>query len=76
MTGPDHYRQAEELTTKAREYLGKGYDQNHENHAALYAAVAQVHTTLALAAATALGTRRADSIAWGDVAGTNFVSGS
>jgi hypothetical protein len=27
MTGPDHYRKAEELTQKAHEYLGQGDGQ-------------------------------------------------
>src|SRR5690349_14027962 len=48
MTGPDHYRKAEELTEKAHEYLGQGDGQDS---AAVWAAVAQIHATLALAAA-------------------------
>ena len=28
MTGPDHYRKAEELTTKAHDYLGRGEGQS------------------------------------------------
>jgi hypothetical protein len=51
MTGPDHYRKAEELTAKAHDYLGREEGQS----AAVWAAVAQIHATLALAAATALG---------------------
>ncbi len=61
MTGPDHYRKAEELTEKAHEYLGQGDGQES---AAVWAAVAQIHATLALAAATALGTTAADGRAW------------
>jgi hypothetical protein len=73
MTGPDHYRKAEELAAKAHEYLGQGEGQQS---AAVWAAVAQIHASLALAAATALGTRAADSRAWADVAGTGYVGDS
>ena len=48
MTGPEHFRRAEELAAKAAEYLGQGDGQDS---AAVWAAVAQVHATLALAAA-------------------------
>ena len=65
MTGPDHDRKAEELTVKAHDYLGQGEEQS----AAAWAAVAQIHATLALAA-TALGTTAADGRAWTEVAGT------
>ena len=51
MTGPEHFRRAEELAAKASEYLGRGDGQDS---AAVWAAVAQVHATLALAAATML----------------------
>jgi hypothetical protein len=51
MTGPEHFRRAEELAAKAAEYLGHGDGQDS---AAVWAAVAQVHATLALAAATML----------------------
>jgi hypothetical protein len=67
MTGPDHYRKAEELAAKAGEYLGQGEGQDS---AAVRAAVAQIHATLALAAATAVGANAADGRAWADVAGT------
>jgi hypothetical protein len=66
MTGPDHYRKAEELTAKAHDYLGQGEGQDS---AAVWAAVAQIHATLALAAATALGTTAADGRVWAEVAG-------
>jgi hypothetical protein len=52
MTGPGHYRKAEELIAKAHHYLGQAKGQDS---AAIWAAVAQIHATLALAAATALG---------------------
>jgi hypothetical protein len=73
MTGPDHYRKAEELTAKAHEYLGQGEGQDS---AAVWAAVAQIHATLALAAATALGTTGVETLAWTEVAGTKFSAGA
>jgi hypothetical protein len=48
MDGPDHYRKAEELAAEAHEHLGQGDGQAT---AALWAAVAQVHATLAVATA-------------------------
>jgi hypothetical protein len=69
MTGPDHCRKAEELAVKAHEYLGQGDGQAS---AAVWAAVAQIHATLALAAATAVGTTAADGRAWVDAAGTKY----
>jgi hypothetical protein len=47
MDGPAHYRKAEELAAKAAEYLGQGDGQDA---AGVWAAVAQVHATLAVAA--------------------------
>ena len=52
MDGPAHYHKAEEFAAKAAEYLGHGDGQDS---AAVWAAVAQVHATLALAAATEAG---------------------
>jgi hypothetical protein len=69
MTGPDHYRKAEELTAKAHDYLGQGEGQDS---AAVWAAVAQIHATLALAAATALGTTAADGYCGLSLAGLNL----
>jgi hypothetical protein len=57
MTGPEHFSKAEELAAKASEYLGQGDGQDS---AAVWAAVAQVHATLALAAATAVETKSPD----------------
>jgi hypothetical protein len=53
MTGPEHFRKAEELAAKASEYLGQGDGQDTAAvlAAAVLAAVAQVHATLALATA-------------------------
>src|SRR5262249_37139182 len=48
MTAEEHFRKAEQLAAKASEYLGHGDGQDS---AAVWAAVAQVHATLALAAA-------------------------
>jgi len=47
MDGQAHYSKAEELAAKAAEYLGHGDGQES---AAVWAAVAQVHATLAVAA--------------------------
>ena len=47
-TGPEHLRKAEELAAKAAEYLGQGDGQE----SAVWAAAAQVHAILALAAPT------------------------
>jgi hypothetical protein len=48
MTAEEHFRKAEQLAAKASEYLGHGDGQES---ATVWAAVAQVHATLALAAA-------------------------
>ena len=54
MTGPEHYREAEDaLETAAEEEIGSTGER-------YYLDKAQVHATLALAAATALGSLRAD----------------
>lgn len=63
MDGPEHYHRAEQLAAEAYRHLG----QENEQAAATWAAVAQVHATLALAAATALK-REHDSLAWMGVA--------
>lgn len=72
MTGPEHYQAAEHYLTSA---LAR-QDAGEHDRAALYCQVAQVHATLAAAAASALnatkeyapGHRAADQwnrIAWG-----------
>lgn len=71
MTGPEHYADAERLIRQSR-----GQD---DEVAAVTLAEAQVHATLALAAATAMGAGRADTAngamdavdfrAWDEVAG-------
>ena len=47
MDGRAHFSKAEEFAAKAAEYLGRGDGQDT---AAVWAAVAQVHATLAAAA--------------------------
>ena len=72
MTGPEHYRRAEKLAAEAHKLLGQGDGQAS---ASVWAAVAQTHAVLALAAATAVGASGADNRAWADAAGTRFSSG-
>ena len=69
MTGPEHLRRAEALATEAHKLLGQGDGQAT---AGVWAAIAQTHAVLALAAATAVGTSNADSRAWTDVAGSRL----
>jgi hypothetical protein len=69
MTGPDHYRKAGELAAKTDECVGRG---EGPESAAVWAAVAQIHATVALAAATALGTRAPDGRARADIAGSKY----
>jgi hypothetical protein len=52
MDGSDHYRKAEELAAKAEKYLGQ---EDGQGTAAVWAAGAQDHATLALAAAAGVG---------------------
>jgi hypothetical protein len=46
MTGPDHYRSAEGLVAQAEKLM----DEDEQAGAAVWATIAQVHATLALAA--------------------------
>lgn len=75
MTGPEHYRAAEAMLINAQDAGGGKAGSAVE---AYYLAVAQVHATLALAAATALASYRpnampvADEEAWLDAAGTDY----
>jgi hypothetical protein len=65
MTGPDHYRLAEELLAD-RSVLDE-----------MLVGVAQAHATLALAAATAMAGdfgNRVEADAWRQVAGTTIAS--
>jgi hypothetical protein len=69
MTGPEHYRRAEVLAEEAYRHLGQGADQFPAAEA--WAAVAQVHATLAHAAAEAVSDDSLmDTQAWREVAGT------
>ena len=71
MTGPEHYTRAEQLLREVRDGHQEGTD------VAAILAAAQVHATLALAAATALNDNAADSgglpledfTAWAETAG-------
>ncbi|MEU7863869.1 hypothetical protein [Nonomuraea sp. NPDC049141] len=70
MTGPEHYAEAERLIDRAT-HEGGHCDPRHGNG---IIAAAQVHATLALAAATALndaeiGNRPCEWQAWTDTAG-------
>jgi len=71
MTGPEHYRRAEELAAEAHKLLDR---EDGQIAAGVWAAVAQTHAVLALAAATAVGTSNLDSRAWIDVAGSRLQS--
>ena len=61
MTGPEHYRRAEEFAAEAHRLLGQG---DRQATVGAWAAVAQTHAVLALAAATAVGASGADTRAW------------
>jgi hypothetical protein len=70
MTGPEHYAEAERLLALAdRHTRGVTYEQEWT----LTLTAAQVHATLALAAATAVGTAGPDGHAWADVAATRLA---
>ncbi len=72
MTGPEHYAEAERLLALAdRHTRGVTYAQEWT----LTLAAAQVHATLALAAATAVGTAGPDRHAWADAAATRLSAG-
>ena len=73
MTGPEHFRRAEELAAEAHKLLGQGDGQAT---AGVWAAVVQTHAVRALPAAAAVGTSNADSRAWADLAGTRLQSSS
>lgn len=60
MTGPEHYRYAEILLDEA------GDAENGSDHERYLVAKAQVHATLAVAAATALGSADLPSGDWDD----------
>jgi hypothetical protein len=65
MTGPEHYAEAERLLALAdRHHSGATYGQEW----AITISAAHVHATLALAAATAIGTAGPEAHHWADVA--------
>jgi hypothetical protein len=66
MTGPEHYRKAEELLGQADQLL----DGDEPSAATWAIGIAQAHATLALAAATAIGTTGTEGRCWADAAGT------
>jgi hypothetical protein len=71
MTGPEHYAEAElQIEVAAREL-----EDGEPKAAELSLGFAQVHATLALAAATALGTEQygPDSTAWHGAAATTHT---
>ena len=72
MTGPEHYLEAESLTS---EHAARASDKGRMDDMTNWLQCAQVHATLALAAATALGREgegrtqpSKDRAAWFDVA--------
>ena len=71
MTGPEHYAEAERLLAVAdRHTSGVTYGPEWT----LTLTAAHVHATLALAAATAVGTAGPDRHAWDDIAATKYGS--
>jgi hypothetical protein len=65
MSGPEHYREAEKLLGNIRLAIAADGPEA-EGGIPEWTAIAQVHATLALAAATALGALHAEG--WADVA--------
>jgi|GraSoiStandDraft_4_1057263.scaffolds.fasta_scaffold861659_2 hypothetical protein len=74
MTGPEHYREAERLLAE-EVFIDRSGAQVHRTYAETVAA-AQVHATLAVAAATALGTSGTEGRAWAGAAGSRLSGGS
>jgi hypothetical protein len=70
VTGPEHYQRAEELIIQNR----RAADEDDTTRIRRLTA-AQIHATLALAAATALGTSATETRAWTDVAGSRLSQG-
>lgn len=56
MTGPEHYREAEQLLASTRRISDLSQTPYHMEDDAATIAAAQAHATLALASASALGT--------------------
>lgn len=71
MTGPEHYKAAENWLFKAEHHSARGAEETVESCAAL----AQVHATLAVAAAAALHGASVNTTGdWARVAGTEGPS--
>ena len=68
MSGPEHYRRAEELATEAHRLPGQ---EDGQAIAGLWAAVTQTYAVLALGA-VAGGASSAGSRAWAEAAETRF----
>jgi len=68
MTGPEHYLAAERLLEEIQEHPSSSINKTES-----LMGQAQVHATLALAAATALGSVGFDSREWAEVAGTKLT---
>jgi hypothetical protein len=73
VTGPEHFREAERLLTE--EVFIDPSGSHVERTFEMTVAAAHVHATLALAAATALGTSDDEARAWTEVAGTKLSPG-
>jgi hypothetical protein len=71
MTGPDHYREAERLLGQVNIPYGPTAEEKTQ-----LAIEAQVHATLALAAATAIGGRGSEEQEWMNVAGARHSDGA
>lgn len=71
MTGPEHYKEAERLVAGI---LQGRYDESERPGSELLT-IAQVHATLAAAAASALGGSVTETRAWASVAGTKHDQG-
>ena len=77
MDGPGHYQEAERLLAlAASEGAGSDGLQAKREQAALILAEAQVHATLANAAAVALGLGRLEEVRWRDIAGSTRGGGT
>jgi hypothetical protein len=68
MTGPEHYVAAERLLGEIQEHPSSSINKTES-----LMGQAQVHATLALAAATALGSGGLESREWADIAGTKLA---
>ena len=67
MNGPSHYVKGEEPAERAESLIEQG---DLHGLAPVWVALAQVHATLAEAAAAALGTSHVEALGWADVART------